>query len=158
MRQYDIMRLPITILIAACACALAAGVGISSLALIRRVERQAGSDDDPQGPFHFEGGRVVPTLDDSLEASATGDLSYYFVVYPEGSGADRPQLTMEFLKDGAPIGKASPELPAAGKDGRIPYIAGLPMANFSPGHYELRTTVKQGASIAEERTTFSIHP
>ena len=136
----------------------ASALGISSLALIRRVERQAGSDDDPQDPFHFEGGRVVPTLDESLQASTTGDLSYYFVVYPQSSGADRPQLMMEFLKDGTPIGKASPELPAAGKDGRIPYIAGLPMANFSPGHYELRTTVKQGASITEERTTFSIHP
>jgi VWFA-related protein len=136
----------------------APGLGISSLALIRRVERPAGSDDDPQDPFLFDGGRVVPTLDDALQASAAGDLSYYFVIYPQSSGADRPQLTMEFLKDGAPIGKASPELPAAGKDGRIPYIAGLPMANFSPGQYELRTTVKQGASIAEERTTFLVHP
>ncbi|PYT35592.1 MAG: hypothetical protein DMG58_01575, partial [Acidobacteria bacterium] len=34
----------------------ASGLGISSLGLIRRVERQAGSDDDPQDPFLFEGG------------------------------------------------------------------------------------------------------
>lgn len=65
---------------------------------------------------------------------------------------------MEFLKYVAPIGRAWPELPATGKEERIPYIAGLPIANFSPGHYEFRITVKQGASIGDERTTFSIHP
>ena len=34
----------------------------------------------------------------------------------------------------------------------------LELFNFSTGQYELRITVKQGASIAAERTTFSVHP
>ncbi len=136
----------------------ASGVGMSGLALIRRVDRQSGEGDDLQDPFHFEGGRVVPTLDDSIQASTSGELSYYFVVYPQHSATDKPQLTMEFVKDGAPIGKATPELPPAGKDGLIPYVAGVPLANFGPGNYELHAIVKQGASMAEERTTFSIRP
>jgi hypothetical protein len=56
------------------------------------------------------------------------------------------------------VGQASPDLPPAGKDGLIPYVATLPLANFAPGTYELRATVKQGASMAEEKTSFSINP
>jgi len=40
----------------------------------------------------------------------------------------------------------------------IPYVASLPLANFTPGNYEVRTIVKQGSSVAEERTAFSVHP
>jgi VWFA-related protein len=133
------------------------GVGISSMALIRRVEPQTG-ESDPQDPFHFQGGKVVPTLEQSIPASTTGELSYYFVVYTSNAAGDKPQLTMQFTKDGTPVGQASPELPAPDKDGVIPYVASLPLANFGPGNYEVRTIVKQGNSVAEERTAFSVHP
>jgi VWFA-related protein len=133
------------------------GVGISSMALIRRVEPQAG-ESDPRDPFHFQGGKVVPTLEESIAASTAGELSYYFVVYTSSAAGDKPQLTMQFTKDGTPVGQASPELPAPDKDGMIPYVASLPLANFTPGNYEVRTIVKQGSSVAEERTAFSVHP
>ena len=134
------------------------GVNISSLALVRRIEPQPG-DADAQDPFRYQGGKVIPTLDNSIPASSSGELSYYLVVYPAPSVADQPQLTMEFFnKDGASVGQASPELPAPVKSGPIPYVASLPLANFGPGTYELRATVKQGASMAEEKTSFSINP
>ena len=134
------------------------GVNISSLALVRRIEPQPG-DADAQDPFRYQGGRVIPTLDNSIPASSSGELSYYLVVYPAASEAGQPQLTMEFFnKDGASVGQASPELPAPVKGGPIPYVASLPLANFGPGTYELRATVKQGASMAEEKTSFSINP
>jgi VWFA-related protein len=133
------------------------GVGISSMALIRRVEAQA-DEGDPQDPFHFQGGKVVPTLEESITASTAGELSYYFVVYTSNAAADKPQLTMQFTKNGTPVGQASPELPAPDKDGVIPYVASLPLANFAPGNYEVRTIVKQGNSVAEEHMAFSVHP
>jgi VWFA-related protein len=135
---------------------LRSGVGISSLALIRRIEPQQAADVDDKDPFHFQGGKVVPTLESTVQAGAAGELSYYFVVYPANAGGDKPQLTMEFVKDGAPVGQASPELPAPGKDGLIPYVASLPLASFKPGIYELHTIVRQGSSV--ERTSFSINP
>jgi VWFA-related protein len=134
------------------------GVNISSLALVRRVEPQAG-DADAQDPFRYQGGKVIPTLDNSIPATSSSDLSFYLVVYPAASEADRPQLNLEFFnKEGASVGQASPDLPPPSKDGLIPYVATLPLANFSPGTYELRATVKQGASMAEERMSFSINP
>jgi len=134
------------------------GVNISGLALVRRIDAQAG-EADAQDPFRYQGGKVIPTLDNAIPASSSGELSYYLVVYPAASVADKPQLTMEFFnKEGASVGQASPDLPPAGKDGLIPYVASLPLANFGPGTYELRATVKQGASMAEEKTSFSINP
>ena len=131
-------------------------LNISELALVRRIEPDSGQT-DLQDPFHFEGGRVVPALDNTMPASSSGELSYYVVVYPAASIGDKPQLTMEFMKDGNSMGQASPELPP-GKDGRIPYVATLPLANFAPGTYELRLTVSQGASVAEQKATFTIKP
>jgi len=48
-------------------------------------------------------------------------------------------------------------LPPA-KDGAIPYVATLPLANFGPGKYELHTTVKHGATVVEETASFVINP
>jgi VWFA-related protein len=131
-------------------------VNVSDLALVRRIEPDTAAA-DLHDPFHFEGGEVVPALDNAIPASSSGELSYYLVVYPSASVADKPQLTLDFVKDGNSVGQASPELPP-GKDGRIPYVASLPLANFSPGTYELRLTVKQGAAMAEQKTTFTISP
>ena len=130
-------------------------LNISELALVRRIEPDTGPA-DLHDPFQVEGGRVVPALDNTVSASSSGELSYFVVVYPAPS-ADKPQLTMEFVKDGNSMGQASPELPS-GKDGRIPYVASLPLANFAPGTYELRLTVSQGASVAEQKATFTIKP
>jgi hypothetical protein len=131
-------------------------LNISEPALVRRIEPDTGQT-DLHDPFYSDAGRVVPALDSTIPASSSGELSYYVVVYPSPSGADKPQLTMEFVKDGNSMGQASPELPP-GKDGRIPYIASLPLANFAPGTYELRLTVSQGASAVEQKATFTIKP
>jgi hypothetical protein len=135
----------------------ASGVRISSLSLMRRIEPQ-GSQADTEDPFHFQGGKVIPTLDTTIQAANSGDLSYYFVVYPLASSQEKPQLTMEFLLEGQLVAKATPELPAADQNGRIRYVASLPLANFKPGNYELRTVVRQGGTAAEERSAFSINP
>ncbi|MBZ5591368.1 MAG: VWA domain-containing protein [Acidobacteriia bacterium] len=131
-------------------------LNISDLAMVRRIEPETGPA-DIRDPFNFEGGRVVPALDNTIAASSSGELSYYVVVYPAASVADKPQLTLEFVKDGNSVGQASPELPP-GKDGRIPYVASLPLANFAPGTYELHLTVNQGAAVAEQKATFTIKP
>ena len=135
----------------------ASGVRISSLALLRRIEPQ-GAQADAEDPFHFQGGRVVPTLDNSIQPAGGGELSYYMVVYPAASTADKPQLTMEFLLDGQLVAKATPELPVADASGRIRYVASLPLSSFKPGNYELHAIVRQAGTAAEERASFSINP
>jgi VWFA-related protein len=130
-------------------------VGISGLSLVRRVDAQQTQAEDTN-PYRFEDKRVVPTLDNVVEAAPGGGLSFYFVVYPSDGNGEKPQLTMELSRDGAPVGSAAQELPAANATGVIPYIASFPLSNFPPGQYELRTVVKQGASAAEERAVFTV--
>jgi VWFA-related protein len=133
------------------------GVGLSSLSLVRRMEPQS-PETSAASPFYFQQNQVVPTLDNSIQALLGGGFSFYFVVYPLASDAEKPQVTMELSKDGASIGIVSPQLPAANERGEIPYIASFPLANFQPGQYELRVVVRQGASATQERTSFTINP
>jgi VWFA-related protein len=135
----------------------AAGVRMSSLTLIRRIEPQTGQV-DAKDPFHFEGGKVVPALDTAIPAAGGGELSYYFVVYPQAQSTEKPQLVMEFLREGQLVAKATPELPAPDQGGLIRYVASLPLTSFTPGNYEVRTIVKQGGTAAEEQAAFSINP
>jgi len=48
------------------------GVNVSNLALVRRIDPAAG-EADARDPFRFEGGKIIPTLDNSIQASATGE-------------------------------------------------------------------------------------
>ena len=98
-----------------------------------------------------------PPLDVAI-SSATTELSYYFAIYPLASSAEKPQLTMEFLREGKLVARASPELPGPDPSGVIRYVASLPLTSFTPGDYEVRTIVRQGTTSAEEHAVFSINP
>ena len=105
--------------------------------------------------FYFPGGKVVPTLEDSLKGGPGNVLPFYFSVYPDPAVRTLPKLTMAFYKEGQYLGAAEAPLPEV-KDGRIPYIANLPADKFSPGAYEIRIEVTQGDSKAEEKVSFRV--
>ena len=50
------------------------------------------------------------------------------------------------------VARARPELPAADKDGRIPYVVTFPIAGFEPGRYSVRALVMDGDKVAESET------
>ncbi len=132
----------------------AAGIAMSSVTLIRRVDQS--KTDDPSDPFHFQGGKVTPSLTSDVKGGANAKLSCFFVVYPQAGVADKPELFMDFLQDGKMLGRATPVLPAVNERGRIPYVATSPIDTFKPGMYELRVTVKQGAALAQEHMLFTV--
>ncbi|MGH9840561.1 MAG: hypothetical protein ACREEM_17425 [Blastocatellia bacterium] len=135
-------------------------VAISSLTVIKRIDPIA-SDTvsgsyDSENPFRFQGGKVVPNLGDAITPAPGAEIAIYFVVYPAAGAPEKPQLTIEFLQDGATLARAQPELGAPDGQGHIPYIAKLPADNFKPGRYEIRVVVRQGQQAAEEHTFFTI--
>jgi hypothetical protein len=77
-------------------------------------------------------------------------------VYPDPAVKDPPKLTMAFFKDGQYLGSAGAPLPAVQRDGRIPYIANLPADKFTPGSYEIKVGVTQGASSVEQKVDFKV--
>jgi len=134
------------------------GVSLSSVSTIWRVNSSTPEDKDADDPFRFQSGKVVPTLGEPVKSGAGAPLAFYFVVYPAKGLAERPQLTLEFYRDGDSIGQAPLELPAPDENGRIPYAAEIPAASFAPGQYEVRAIIRQGSSTAEERALFNIVP
>jgi VWFA-related protein len=129
-------------------------LAISDVVVVRRTEPL--KDAQILNPFYFKGGKIVPTLDNSLKGGPGHVLPFYFVAYPDPSVKDAPKLTMAFYKDGQYLGSADAPLPAPSSDGRIPYIANLPADKFTPGSYEIRVGVTQGAATATSNVDFKV--
>ncbi len=75
--------------------------------------------------------------------------------------ADKPQLILELilevLQDGQSIARGQIDLPAPDKQGKIPYIAKLPLDNFkTAGIYEIRVIARQGQQVVEEHAFFTM--
>jgi len=129
-------------------------LSISNIVVVRRTDSL--KDNQILDAFYFPGGKIVPTLGDTLKGGPGNVLPFYFSIYPDRAVADHPKLSMAFYKEGQYLGAAEAPLPDAQKDGRIPYIANLPADKFTPGAYEIRIEVAQGDSKAEEKVAFRV--
>ena len=134
------------------------GLAISSVVIVRRMEPappvQPGA---PEDPLRGEAMRIVPSLDDPISKAATAKLPVYVIVYPV-TGGGTPQMTLEFSSDGKAEGRNSVVLPAPDPDGRIRFLAPIPIAKYELGRHELKITVRQGSAQAEEKTAFTLQP
>jgi hypothetical protein len=101
--------------------------------------------------------RIVPSLDDPISKATTAKLPVYVVVYPV-AGAGSPQMTLEFSAEGKAEGRNSVMLPAPDPDGRIRFLAPIPIEKYAPGRHELKVTVRQGSASAEEKIAFTLQP
>ena len=133
----------------------ASGVAISGLTLVRSYQPNV-KDLDPTDPFQYQGGRVTPTLNGTIMAVKGAQISVFFVVYVDPAINEKPQVILEYLKDGAVAGRGAVELPAADAQGRIPYVMSSPAASLPPGEYEIHAVVKQGATSAEDRAFVTV--
>jgi VWFA-related protein len=129
-------------------------LSISDVVVVRRAD--AVKDDQILDAFYFPGGKIVPTLTDTLKGGPGNILPFYFAVYPDRSIQEAPKLSMAFYRAGQYLGAAEAPLPPVQQDGRIPYIANLPADKFVPGDYEIRVGVTQGGSKAEEKVMFRV--
>src|SRR5579884_765766 len=126
------------------------GLGVSSLVLVERYTPQVPSTDTTTDPFRYQNGQITPNLSNTIKLGKGAVLSLYFVIYPDPSVQQKPELTIAFLKDGAPLAQVPMQLPAADKEGRIPYVASIPVENLPAGDYVVQVTAKQGAAQKQE--------
>ena len=82
------------------------GVSMSNIDLVRRYEPNA-QGLDPSDPFQFQGGRITPTLISTISGGKGSQLTMFFVVYPDPAIATKPEITLEYMKDGQVVGKGS---------------------------------------------------
>ena len=134
------------------------GVSISSVAIVRSAEPVTGGRSDTQDPFRYEDKTIIPNLDEPIVPASNGQLSLYFVIYPNAGEVQKPKLALQFLEDGELVAQALPELQAPDAQGRVPCVGSLPMSTFKPGRYEVRAVVRQGPTGAEEHAFFTVNP
>lgn len=132
-----------------------AGVHMSNIAVVRRYDAAA-KNLDPDDPFQFRGGRVTPTLAGTAYAVRGALLSLFFVVYPDPKIPANPEGFVEYINDGAVVGKGAIPLPAADAQGRIPYVMSSSAESMPPGTYEVRAVIKQGETQTEERAFVNV--
>jgi len=135
-----------------------AGPKMSSIALVRRVDDlpEGTESDDPLDLFNQK--RIVPNLDAPISRAANPKLWLFFMAYPEDGAATPPEMTMEFVKDGKPVGRSQAMLPAPDPDGIIRFIGPIPTESFPEGHYDVKVALKQGAGACNEEAEFTLVP
>jgi VWFA-related protein len=126
--------------------------GVSSLELVRSVQRLAGPPDG-RDPFEIEAGRVVPTLADAVPAGKPVNL--YFVVYPVTSSVAEPTVTLQLFRDGREIGKQTLQPAKRREDGSMPILLRI---NPDPGQCDMVITAQQGALKSEATLSVKITP
>ena len=134
------------------------GISLSSVTVVRSAEPVATNDADPEDPLRYEGKKIIPNLDEPVAQSANGQLALFFVIYPNPGEYEKPQLALQFLRDGEVVAQALPELQPPDPAGRVPCVGSLPLSTFKPGQYEVRAVVRQGMTGAEERAFFTVSP
>ncbi len=129
-------------------------LSVSNIVVVRRTDPL--KDNQILDAFYFEGGKIVPTLTETLKGGPGNVLPFYFAVYPDSSIKEAPKLTMSFYMGGVYLGSAEAPLPPPQKDGRIPYIANLPADKFIPGDYEIKVGIAQGDAKSEQKLAFRV--
>ena len=87
----------------------------------------------------------------------TGAVSLLLSLYADPAAA-RPEVELEFRRDGQPVAHAKPDLPAPDADGRVTFIGSLPTAGLAAGRYEVWVRGRLGDAEATEATAFTIEP
>jgi hypothetical protein len=129
-------------------------LGMSSVTVIRSLKDKEPST-SPSDPLLMGEKVVTPTLQPTVKKASTKSLPFYVVVYPNPQQKGvAPELTMEFTKDGQLLGGGPAPLGPPNKDGRIQYVAQVPIEQLPSGNYSVRFIAKQGSESADETVTF----
>ena len=123
-----------------------------------RNMKPADPSGNPNDPLLMEHQVVTPYVDPTIKKSELSGLPFYVVVYADKSSTEKPNLVMEFSKDGQVLGNVPAQLGAADPQGRIQYVATAPLASFDPGSYQVRFLAKQGSEGAAETVSFTLEP
>src|SRR5205823_2313784 len=91
-------------------------LSMSDVVMVRRTD--ALKSKEILDAFYFPGGKITPTLTQTLKGGAGNFLPFYFSVYPDRGVKDGVKLTMAFYKEGHYLGAAETPLPEVLQDGQ----------------------------------------
>jgi hypothetical protein len=127
---------------------------MSSLILVKRGEKLPAKDRRSGNPLLVDDTILYPNLGEPVSKAAR-EVGFYFAAYP-ASGGGTPEAAIELLLNGKLIAQLPLQLAAADASGRIQQAGRLPLAQLTPGTYDLRAVVKQGAEQVVRSTTLRV--
>jgi len=129
---------------------------LSSVVVVKRVERVPADERDPSKPLSFGELLLYPNLGEPIQKATAKELSFFFTVYAARGGAQRPKARIAILKNGTQLAGAPVELPEPDSDGRIQYVFGLPLSQVPAGSYHLRVSVQDDRGQDESLAAFTL--
>jgi VWFA-related protein len=130
-------------------------LGLSSVTFVRDTKDKQATDQDTD-PMLVGTKVISPSVHPVVSKSTGADLPLYMVIYPDKGLSAEPQLVMEFSRDGQVLGRGPAQLGKPDQQGRIPFVASIPLARLEPGEFTLRMIVTQGTETAEETASFTL--
>jgi hypothetical protein len=140
-------------------------------ALLVRPFNSAGDRFEADQILQYDGNAISPLLEPVYRANEPFTLQIYLVVYPDIYGA-QPQMSLEILRNGHVVGRSSlpftdklrnDSVESGGMSSTVgeqkhefPYLATLRGVQLSPGDYEARVTVRQGAVALTRPVNFRV--
>ena len=126
---------------------------VSSLITVKRLDPAAAEEPLLNSPLSLGTQRIVPYMETTIRPAEWSSTAFYFIVRTLAGG----ELTADLIlsKDGKSIGHMGEKpLPPADARGEIRYLATLPVANLTPGNYDVQVVVRGKESAATSRTVF----
>ncbi len=131
------------------------GLSMSSVAVIRSVKAKDQSI-KPDDPLLASDKVVTPTVDPVLKKTEITTIPFFLTLYPNPKNTAKPELLMEFSKDGTMLGSGKAPLSDVDSEGRIQYVANAPAASLPPGNYIVRFVASQGTEQTSESVSFTV--
>ena len=128
---------------------------LSSVVVVGSAEKAAG-EAKAGNPFQVGELLLYPNTGEVVRKESGRQLPFFFTVYTPQGTTSAPKLTMELRQSGKTLASIPAQLSAPDAQGRIQYVAGLPLDNIPPGAYELKVTVDDGKSSVSRSAVFSV--
>jgi VWFA-related protein len=131
---------------------------LSSVTVLKRVERLTPDEQKQDQPFHFGELLVYPNLGEPVRRSAAKQLAFYFTAWPAKGSTDPLKCTVEILQNNHHLAQLPTQLPAADEQGQAKYASSFPLDKFQAGVYDLKVTIVEGKETVSRATRFTVAP
>ena len=106
---------------------------------------------------------MTPELNESVKGGKGAAIGLYFVVYTQNApvalglaARPDPKLVIEFTQDGKLVAKSELTMPKPDENGRINYVASLPIEGLKAGQYEVYAKVFDNGKGVQDRLVLNI--
>ena len=131
--------------------ASAAWTPVSTLVLVRQIEKVEAADRPSNAPFYYGNMLLYPNAGEALRKGRDTELLFYFVLHRPPAGD--VSAALELLQSGRTIASVPIELSQTMQAGRVQHLGKLPIEQFPAGTYELRLRLRTGGE-EQLRTAF----